>query len=48
MSGAHTAAARLPDARAVIFPQDRHNLLNELDRDEVYRVFITFARDVTS
>ncbi|HVV07813.1 lysophospholipase [Amycolatopsis sp.] len=41
-SGAERAAKLLPDARAVIFPEDRHNILNELDRDEVYRVLIGF------
>jgi acylglycerol lipase len=41
-SGARRAAGRLPDGRAVIFPLDRHNILNELDRDEVYRVLLEF------
>lgn len=40
--GARRAAERLPDGRAVIFPLDRHNILNELDRDEVYRVLLEF------
>jgi alpha-beta hydrolase superfamily lysophospholipase len=48
VAGARAAASRLPDARTAIFPKDRHNLLNELDRDEVYRVLIDFARNVTA
>jgi acylglycerol lipase len=43
VSGAERAAGTLPDARLVIFPEDRHNILNELDRDEVYRVFADFV-----
>jgi acylglycerol lipase len=43
-AGAHEAARRLPDARLVTFPLDRHNILNELDRDDVYRVLIDFVR----
>ncbi|MCP2169398.1 alpha/beta fold hydrolase [Goodfellowiella coeruleoviolacea] len=46
-AGARAAARLLPNARAVIFPQDRHNILNELDRDEVYRVLVDFVLDVT-
>lgn len=42
-AGARLAAEKLPDARAVIFPLDRHNILNEIDRDEVYRVLIEFV-----
>jgi alpha-beta hydrolase superfamily lysophospholipase len=43
-SGAERAAKLLPDARAVIFQEDRHNILNELDRDEVYRTVIEFVQ----
>jgi acylglycerol lipase len=42
-SGAERAAEKLPDARLVIFSEDRHNILNELDRDDVYRVFADFV-----
>ncbi|MFD9891364.1 alpha/beta fold hydrolase [Amycolatopsis sp. NPDC059027] len=40
--GAELAAQRLPDARARIFPADRHNILNEIDRDAVYREVTAF------
>jgi alpha-beta hydrolase superfamily lysophospholipase len=43
-AGAERAAELLPNARAVIFPDDLHNILNEIDRDEVYRVVIDFIR----
>jgi alpha-beta hydrolase superfamily lysophospholipase len=45
-AGAEQAARLLPQARVVVFPEDRHNILNELDRDEVYRVFADFVRHV--
>ena len=41
-AGARRAAELLPDGRAGIFPLDRHNILNEIDRDEVYRVLLEF------
>ena len=44
-AGALKAAELLPDARAVVFPDDRHNILNELDRDDVHRVFAEFAAE---
>ncbi|WP_410631027.1 alpha/beta fold hydrolase [Amycolatopsis sp. cmx-4-83] len=44
-SGALKAAELLPDAKAVVFPEDRHNILNELDRDDVHRVFAEFAAE---
>ncbi len=37
------AAAVLPDASLAVFSDDRHNILNELDRDEVHRVFADFV-----
>jgi alpha-beta hydrolase superfamily lysophospholipase len=43
-AAAQRAAELLPDARAVIFPDDLHNILNEIDRDEVYRVIADFIR----
>ncbi len=43
--GARKAAELLPDARVVVFPDDRHNILNELDRDDVHRVFAEFATE---
>ncbi|MFD4254309.1 alpha/beta fold hydrolase [Amycolatopsis thermoflava] len=42
--GARRAAELLPDAEAVIFPDDLHNILNELDRDEVHATFVDFVR----
>jgi alpha-beta hydrolase superfamily lysophospholipase len=45
-AGARRAAELLPDGRAVIFPLDRHNILNELDRDDVYRVLLDFLADL--
>ncbi|WP_372666390.1 alpha/beta fold hydrolase [Amycolatopsis kentuckyensis] len=42
-AGARKVAELLPDAKAVVFPEDRHNILNELDRDDVFRVFTEFA-----
>ncbi|WP_246258244.1 alpha/beta fold hydrolase [Amycolatopsis anabasis] len=47
-AGARRAAELLPDARAVIFPHDRHNILNEIDRDEVYRVLTDFVARTTA
>jgi acylglycerol lipase len=46
-AGAERAASLMPDARAVIFPDDLHNILNELDRSEVYREIVAFIRAVT-
>jgi alpha-beta hydrolase superfamily lysophospholipase len=42
-AGAWRAAELLPDGRAVIFPLDRHKILNEIDRHEVYRVLLEFV-----
>jgi acylglycerol lipase len=42
-AGARRAAELLPGARAMVFPLDRHNILNEIDRDEVYRVLLEFV-----
>ncbi|TCO44180.1 alpha/beta fold hydrolase [Actinocrispum wychmicini] len=46
-AGAERAAELLPNGKAVIFPNDLHNILNEIDRDEVYRVVIEFVRTVS-
>ncbi|MBW4718431.1 alpha/beta fold hydrolase [Saccharothrix obliqua] len=37
------AAEELPDGHVTVFPDDRHNVLNELDRDDVHRVFAEFV-----
>jgi alpha-beta hydrolase superfamily lysophospholipase len=42
VAGVRRAVELLPDARAEIFPEDRHNILNEIDRDQVYRVVVDF------
>ncbi|MET9486744.1 alpha/beta fold hydrolase [Nocardia sp. NPDC006630] len=42
-AGVLRAAQLLPAARAEIFPHDRHNILNELDREDVYRVIVNFV-----
>jgi acylglycerol lipase len=34
----------MPNARAVLFPDDLHNILNEVDRADVYRVIVDFIR----
>lgn len=46
-AGAERAASLMPNARAVIFPHDLHNILNEVDRADVYREIVTFVRAVT-
>lgn len=43
VAGAERTAELLPDAHLVVFQEDRHNILNELDREEVYRVFVDFV-----
>ncbi|AHH17864.1 alpha/beta hydrolase family protein [Nocardia nova SH22a] len=45
VAGVHSAVARLPDARAAIFAEDRHNILNEIDRDQVYRAVVDFIAE---
>ncbi|MFF0501481.1 alpha/beta fold hydrolase [Nocardia aobensis] len=45
VAGVHRAVAQLPDARAAVFPEDRHNILNEIDRDQVYRVVVDFIAE---
>ena len=47
VAGARRAAQLLPDARIVTFPLDRHNILNEIDRDRVHRVLTEFVLTVT-
>ncbi|MET0133209.1 MAG: alpha/beta fold hydrolase [Kibdelosporangium sp.] len=43
-AGAVEAARLLPDARTAIFPDDLHNILNEIDRADVYCAVIDFVR----
>jgi acylglycerol lipase len=43
VAGVRQAVAALPDARAAIFPEDRHNILNEIDRDEIHRTVVAFV-----
>lgn len=46
IAGAREAARLLPEARLMAFPLDRHNILNEIDRDQVYRVLTEFVLTV--
>lgn len=41
-------AERLPDARLVVFDEDRHNVLHELDRDQVHAELLRFVAAVTT
>ncbi len=43
-AGARRVAELLPNARAVIYPDDLHNILNEIDRDAVHEEVIGFIR----
>ncbi|RJO75029.1 alpha/beta fold hydrolase [Nocardia panacis] len=43
VAGVRRALELLPQASAAIFPDDRHNILNELDREDVYRVVVEFC-----
>ncbi|ONI79689.1 lysophospholipase [Actinosynnema sp. ALI-1.44] len=45
--GAREAARLLPNARAVVFPDDLHNILNEIDREDVWKVLVDFVEEVT-
>jgi acylglycerol lipase len=47
-SGAVAVAERLPRARVVVYPHDRHNVLHELDRAEVHAELLRFVATVTS
>ena len=47
VEGARRASELLPDARLVTFPLDRHNILNEIDRDEVHRTLVEFVLAVS-
>ncbi|RSM88484.1 alpha/beta hydrolase [Kibdelosporangium aridum] len=47
-AGAQEAARLLPNGRAVIFPDDLHNILNEIDRDKVYKVLVDFVEEVAA
>jgi alpha-beta hydrolase superfamily lysophospholipase len=42
-----TLVPRLADARLVVHPDDRHNILHELDRDEVAAEVADFVATVT-
>lgn len=46
-AGAREVAERLPRARIVVYPEDRHNVLHELDRKEVHAELLRFAAQVT-
>jgi acylglycerol lipase len=46
VDGARAAAKLLPRARLVVYAEDRHNVLHELDRDEVHAELLRFVMDV--
>ena len=46
VAGACEVAERLPRARIVVFPQDRHNVLHELDRKEVHAELLRFVAQI--
>ena len=48
VDGARRVAGLLPDARPAIFPGDRHNVLNDADRDRVHSVVAGFVREATT
>ena len=46
-SDAVAMAERLPRARVVVYPHDRHNVLHELDRADVHAELLRFVATVT-
>lgn len=48
VAGAVELAERLPRARIVVFDEDRHNVLHELDRDLVHAELLRFATAVAA
>nr|WP_042179179.1 alpha/beta fold hydrolase [Kibdelosporangium sp. MJ126-NF4]CEL13676.1 Lysophospholipase; Monoglyceride lipase; putative [Kibdelosporangium sp. MJ126-NF4]CTQ99362.1 Lysophospholipase (EC 3.1.1.5); Monoglyceride lipase (EC 3.1.1.23); putative [Kibdelosporangium sp. MJ126-NF4] len=46
-AGARETARLLPNARAAIFPDDLHNILNEIDREDVWKALVDFVKEVT-
>jgi alpha-beta hydrolase superfamily lysophospholipase len=48
VAGAVELAQRLPRARIVVFDEDRHNVLHELDRDAVHAELLRFATAVAA
>jgi acylglycerol lipase len=48
VAGALAVVDLLPRARGLVYPLDRHNILQELDRDEVHAELVRFVGMVTS
>jgi dipeptidyl aminopeptidase/acylaminoacyl peptidase len=48
VAGALAVVDLLPRARGLVYPLDRHNVLQELDRDEVHAELLRFVGMVTS
>jgi alpha-beta hydrolase superfamily lysophospholipase len=48
VAGAVELAERLPTARIVVFDEDRHNVLHELDREQVHAELLRFVTTVTA
>lgn len=48
VAGAQAVGAALPRARVVTYPLDRHNILNELDREAIYAELVRFVHVVTN
>jgi alpha-beta hydrolase superfamily lysophospholipase len=48
VAGAVELAERLPRARIVVFDEDRHNVLHELDRDRVHAELLRFVTAVAA
>jgi alpha-beta hydrolase superfamily lysophospholipase len=48
VAGALAVVDLLPRARGLVYPLDRHNILHELDRDEVHAELLRFVATVTS
>jgi acylglycerol lipase len=46
VAGACEVAERLPRARIVVYPEDRHNVLHELDRADVHAELLRFVKQV--
>lgn len=45
VAGAVALAERLPRSRLVVFDEDRHNVLHELDRDQVHAELLRFVKE---
>jgi alpha-beta hydrolase superfamily lysophospholipase len=48
VDGARAVAKRLPRARLVVYADDRHNVLHELDRADVHAELLRFVVEVAA